>query len=89
MKRRIQNSGFRIQKGTARILSFFILAVSALAAPEGVARFERSFADAVRAYDENRLPEAIAGWQALVDEGQAHGESSGRQLVWRRDRHPD
>ena len=51
--------------------AFFILAATALAAPEGVARFERTFADAAKAYDENRLPEAIAGWQALADEGQA------------------
>ena len=53
------------------IAAFFILATTALAAPEGVARFERTFADAAKAYDENRLPEAIAGWQALADEGQA------------------
>ena len=51
--------------------AFFILAATALAAPEGVARFGRTFADAAKAYDENRLPEAIAGWQALADEGQA------------------
>lgn len=78
MKRRIQNSGFRIQKDLSRLLTFFILhfsffiaAVAAVAAPENEAQFERTFADAVRAYDENRLPEAIAGWQSLVDEGQA------------------
>ena len=51
--------------------AIFILAATALAAPEDVARFERTFADAAKAYDENRLPEAIAGWQALADEGQA------------------
>ncbi len=33
--------------------------------------YERQFAEAARAYDENRLAEASAGWQALVDEGQA------------------
>jgi len=48
-----------------------LLAATALAAPEGEARFERTFADAARAYDANQLPEAIRGWQALVDEGQA------------------
>ena len=48
-----------------------LLAATAWAAPEGVAQLERTFADAAKAYDENRLPEAIAGWQALADEGQA------------------
>lgn len=55
------------------ILAFLALlaATTAWAAPEGEARFERTFADAAKAYDENRLPDAIAGWQALADEGQA------------------
>ena len=57
--------------GLGGIAAFFILAATALAAPEGDARFERTFADAARAYDANQLPEAIRGWQALVDEGQA------------------
>ena len=48
-----------------------LLAATAWAAPDGVARCERTFADAAKAYDENRLPDAIAGWQALADEGQA------------------
>ena len=48
-----------------------LLTATAWAAPEGVAQLERTFADAAKAYDENRLPEAIAGWQALADEGQA------------------
>jgi len=30
----------------------------------------RAFVEASRAYDENRLPEAIAGWKKLLDEGQ-------------------
>ena len=34
-------------------------------------RYARQFANAARAYDDNRLAEAIAGWQTLVDEGQA------------------
>lgn len=57
-----------------RFLSFLILNFSfliATAAAEGVAHFERTFAAAAQAYDENRLPDAIAGWQSLVDEGQA------------------
>ena len=54
------------------ILVFLVLlATTATAAPEGNARFERTFADAAKAYDENRLPDAIRGWQALADEGQA------------------
>lgn len=53
------------------IAAFFILAATAWAAPESVAQLERTFADAAKAYDENRLPDAIAGWQALADEGQA------------------
>ena len=70
MRRRIQNSGFRIQNGMVRFLSFFMLVVSAMAAPEDEARYERTFADAARAYDTNRLAEAIAGWESLVAAGQ-------------------
>lgn len=55
----------------AGILCFVLALGAAHAAPERETRFERTFADAARAYDENRLPEAIAGWQALVDENQA------------------
>ena len=63
--------GQRSKVGLGWIVAFFILAATALAAPEGDARLERTFADAARAYDANQLPEAIRGWQALVDEGQA------------------
>ena len=74
----VQGSGFRV----GSIIQFLILnysfliafALGAKAAPEGVARFERTFADAARAYDENRLPDAIQGWKALVAEGQARPE---------------
>ena len=48
-----------------------LLSQATFAAPADVARFERTFADAARAYDENRLPEAIAGWESLVADGQA------------------
>ena len=78
MIRSIKNYGLIMKNGRIRFLSFlilnfsfFIAAPAARSAPEGVARFERTFADAARAYDENRLAEAIAGWQSLVDEGQA------------------
>lgn len=74
---RIQGSGFRI----GRIIPFLILysafltvASATHAAPPEEVRFERTFADAARAYDENRLPEAIAGWEKLVQEGQAFPE---------------
>ena len=53
----------------------FILAARALAAPEGAAQFERTFADASKAYDENRLADAIAGWETLVGEGQRQPET--------------
>ena len=46
-----------------------------MALPETEARFERTFADAAKAYDENRLPVAIAGWEALVGEGQKQPET--------------
>lgn len=62
-----QGSGIR----TGWIAVFFILAATVWAAPEGAARYERTFADAAKAYDENRLPDAIQGWQTLVNEGQA------------------
>ena len=76
MKTRIQDSGFRIQNGIQRLLGTFLLAATtALAAPEGEARFERAFADAAKAYDENRLPDAIQGWEALVAEGQKQPET--------------
>ncbi len=74
MKTKIQGSGFRIPNRRRRFIGFFILnfsfLIAATAAPEGDARFERTFADAAKAYDENRLPDAIAGWQALADQGQ-------------------
>ncbi len=86
MRRSIQESGVRSQNsGTgacrlhrwrpdALVGRLFVLALllslTAKAAPEGEARFERTFADASRAYDENRLPEAIGGWESLVDAGQ-------------------
>ena len=64
-----------------RFLASFILhfsfLIAATAAPEGEARFERRFADAAKAYDENRLPDAIQGWEALVAEGQKQPETKG------------
>ncbi len=32
--------------------------------------YTRTFVEASRAYDENRLPEAITGWESLLNEGQ-------------------
>ena len=53
-------------------IGLFLLAAScACASPGDSIRFERLFADASRAYDENRLPESIAAWESLLAEGQA------------------
>lgn len=78
MSKSINNYELRMKNGRIRFLTFLILNFSFLiaapathAAPQDVARFERTFADASRAYDENRLPDAIAGWKSLVDEGQS------------------
>ena len=71
---RVQRSGFRVGRIIPFFIlhfSFFIAAAAAWAAPVDESRFERTFADAARAYDENRLPEAIAGWESLAAEGQA------------------
>ena len=75
MKTNIQKSGFRIQKEIIHFVSFFLLAAAVMAAPQDEARFERTFADAAKAYDENRLPDAIAGWESLVAEGQKQPET--------------
>ena len=75
MKTGIQDSGFRIQKEIIHIVSFFLLAAAALAAPQDITRFERTFADAAKAYDENRLPDAIQGWESLVADGQDQPET--------------
>ena len=72
MIRSIKNYELIMKNGRIRFLSFlilnfsfFIAAPAARSAPEGVARFERTFADAARAYDENRLAEAIAQEQEM------------------------
>lgn len=70
MRRRSQKSEVRSPKGIIRFLAVWLLATAAAAAPEGVARYERTFVEAAKAYDENRLPDAIAGWESLVREGQ-------------------
>ncbi|MGD9612275.1 MAG: tetratricopeptide repeat protein [Kiritimatiellia bacterium] len=46
-----------------------------MASSEAETRYERTFADAAKAYDENRLGDAIAGWEALVAEGQTQPET--------------
>jgi hypothetical protein len=63
----VQGSGFRI----GWIIVFLALACTAQAVDDDETRYERTFAEAARAYDENRLPDAIAGWKSLVDEGQS------------------
>ena len=74
---RVQNSGFRIGiifQFFILYSAFFLLAPATHAAPVDDDRFERTFADAVRAYDENRLPEAIAGGESLLNQGQNQPE---------------
>lgn len=74
MKQRIQDSESRIQNGKMGIRRFFILCCSLFilaGAAQATPDFTRRFAEAARAYDENRLPDAIAGWESLAQEGQA------------------
>ena len=68
---RVQGSELRMRKGIFVCLAWLLLATMASAATETGTKFERTFADAARAYDENRLADAMAGWQSLVDAGQA------------------
>jgi len=82
MKRRefrVQGSEFRVQKPEsgiqnrrwARLLLFLILlALGTGALGADKPDYTRAFVEASRAYDENQLPEAIAGWKKLLDEGQ-------------------
>jgi len=82
MKRRefrVQGSGFRVQKPESRIqnrrgarllLFLMLLALGTGALGADKPDYTRDFVEASRAYDENRLPEAIAGWEKLLDEGQ-------------------
>lgn len=71
VRTRSQNSEVRIQKRFVCLLAFILLATGALAAQEDETRHARMFAEAAKAYDENRLAEAIAGWNQLADTGQA------------------
>lgn len=57
------------------LASLILIAQAALGTPEEETRYERTFADAAKAYDENRLPDAIAGWESLVNEGQKQPET--------------
>ncbi len=47
-----------------------LAAVAAGYAAEDTWSLDRTFADAVRAYDENRLDDSIAGWKTLLAAGQ-------------------
>jgi tetratricopeptide (TPR) repeat protein len=47
-----------------------LAAATAMASPDGRARHDRLFTEAAKAYDENRLPDAIAGWNTLLNQGQ-------------------
>lgn len=48
------------------LILFVLIAQAVFAVPD----YARTFADAAKAYDENRLPDAISGWEALANEGQ-------------------
>jgi tetratricopeptide (TPR) repeat protein len=54
----------------AMVVSLAVLLQIARGSSENEMRFERTFADAARAYDANRLPDAISGWESLVGAGQ-------------------
>ena len=65
---------FQILRPGLRIacrLALFAWAAVASPARANETQFERTFADAARAYDENRLPDAIAGFESLLQNGQA------------------
>jgi Flp pilus assembly protein TadD len=72
VKRRIQKSGVRSQKaGLFCVFAstmMFLSSTSIVFAAEP--DYTRTFVEASKAYDENRLPEAIQGWSRLVEEGQ-------------------
>ena len=57
----------RLVLATAALLLHFAIASSVRAAPPDPTR---TFVEASRAYDENRLPDAIAGWESLRQQGQ-------------------
>ena len=57
----------RLAPAAAALLLLFSFAPAARAATPDPTR---TFVEAARAYDENRLPDAIAGWESLLDQGQ-------------------
>jgi len=67
-----QESGVRSQnRSWATILVFLILlALGTGASAADKPDYTREFVEASTAYDENRLPEAIQGWNRLLEEGQ-------------------
>ena len=68
---RVQGSEFKVQ-GSGFKVGFWIalLAWGAVVAFAEQTDPTRTFAEAARAYDENRLPDAIAGWESLVKDRQ-------------------
>jgi len=72
VRRRIQESEVSIRKvGLVYIIiSTAILLLSATATFATEPDYTRTFVEASKAYDGNHLPEAIAGWESLVKEGQ-------------------
>lgn len=53
------------------LFSFLIALASALPAAHAASPdYTRPFVEAAKAYDDNRLPDAIAGWESLLNQGQ-------------------
>ena len=75
MKTGIQKPAFR-NPHRRRSLVLMLGILIACATPSFAAAPDptRTFVEASRAYDENRLPEAIAGWESLLNQGQIHPE---------------
>lgn len=68
----IRGSTLRLFRPSLILLfSFLIALVSAPPATHAASPdYTRTFVDAASAYDDNRLPDAIAGWESLLNHGQ-------------------
>ena len=52
------------------VFSFLMAFAPPLAARAAAPDHTRTFVEAAKAYDDNRLPDAIAGWESLLNQGQ-------------------
>lgn len=71
MSSQFQISNFKFRKVgiVLLLLAAGLLMSAAIGRPDGPDH-TRTFVEASAAYDNNRLPDAIAGWEKLLDEGQ-------------------